>query len=156
MRTLWRAVRVVLIVFVLCLIPFLVRGQDIGPLPQAKLSGGWIAGAVYVLLLLMIEYVPKAAEWWNAFEYKRSAVAGAGLVIVIALVSLHYAGAFNLDIGPFGWHVIGQAFNAWLAFLGGGWAIWSVLERAGALPRKQQRWVEEDGDGGRASSGREC
>jgi hypothetical protein len=71
---------------------------------------------------------------------------------VIALVGLHYAGAFDLQIGPFTWSVVGEAFNAWLAFLGGSWLIWSTLNKANALPRKQRTWVFEDGDGGRITS----
>lgn len=136
-------------------LPQCISAQAIGPLPEPELSGEWIAGLVYVLLMMAIEYVPPFAAWWDPFEHKRSVVAATGLVAVIALVGLHYAGAFDLHIGPFTWDVVGDAFNAWLAFLGGSWLIWSLLNKAGALPRKRARvdlppeWVEEDGDGGR-------
>lgn len=116
--------------------PVMIR--EIGPVPEPELSGEWIAGLVYVLLLVAIEYIPHFHEWWDRVTYKREIVAGAGLVTVIALVALNYAGAFDLGIGAFTWGVVGQAINAWLAFLGGGWLIWSVLEQAGALPRKRR------------------
>jgi len=149
----WRLALSLVVLFVL--IPQILLAQEIGPLPQPNLSGEWVAGAVYVLLLVALEYVPHFAFWWDLFAYKRESVAGFGLLIVIALVGFHYLGAFDLDIGPFTWDVVGQAFNAWLAFLGGSWLIWSMLERAGALPRKQRVWLEEDGDGGRMVLGGE-
>lgn len=126
-----------LLLLFLVLVPRLAAAQEIGPLPPPTLSGEWIAGLVYVLLMVAIEFVPRFAEAWDPFAYKREAVAGAGLVAVIALVGLHYLGAFDLQIGPFAWAVVGQAFNAWLAFLGGSWLVWSLLERGGALPRKR-------------------
>jgi len=114
-----------------------VAAQGPSPLPAPSLTGEWIAGALYILLLLMIEYVPKFAVFWDSFAYKREVVAAAGLLTVIALIGLHYAGAFNLEIGPFGWDVIGQGINTWLGFLGGSWLIWSLLDKAGEIPRKR-------------------
>ncbi len=153
-----RRVTVSLIAVLLLVVPSLVlaQGPDIGPVPSPALTGEWVAGLIYVLLLVAIEYIPQFAFWWDGFEHKRSVVALAGLLAVIALVGLHYAGAFDLEIGPFTWAVVGEAFNAWLAFLGGSWLIWSLLERAGALPRKQpNEWIDEDGDGGLMITGGE-
>lgn len=109
----------------------------ITPIGEPQLSGKWIAGVLYVLVSVGLEFVPPFAKWWNtvASGYKRLIVAGAGLVTVAALVGLHYAGAFGLDIGPFGWPVVGEAINTWLAFVGGDWALWSLLEKR--LPRKR-------------------
>jgi hypothetical protein len=132
-----RGVKVLALVLLLVLVPQLAAAQEIGPLPPPSLSGEWVAGLVYVLLMVAIEFVPRFAEIWDPFAYKREAVAGAGLLAVIALVGLNYAGAFDLEIGSFGWSVVGQAFNAWLAFLGGSWLVWSLLDRGGALPRKR-------------------
>ena len=144
----------ILIALVLVLaLPASVAAEGIGPLPQPTLTGEWIAGLVFVLLMVALEFVPKFALFWDPYPYKRETVAGVGLLTVIALVGLHYLGAFDLQIGPFGWHVIGEGLNAWLAFLGGSWLVWSMLERSDALPRKQRFWVGEDGDGGRALSG---
>lgn len=150
-----RACAIVALTLVLALLPLSVAAQGIGPLPQPTLTGEWIAGLVYVLLMVAIEFVPRFSVFWDAFLYKRETVAGIGLLTAIALVGLHYLGAFDLQIGPFGWHVIGEGLNAWLAFLGGSWLIWSLLERAGAIPRKQRDWIPEDGDGGRVILGGE-
>jgi len=126
----------ILLVVSLLIAPRMVSAQGIGPLPSPTLSGEWVAGLVYVLLLVALEYIPHFYQWWDRFDYKREAVAGFGLLTVLALVGLHYLGAFDLEIGPFGWQIAGEAFNAWLSFLGGSWLIWSALEKAGALPRK--------------------
>lgn len=157
MRTLLSIVMTIVLFLLILAIPAIASAEGIGPLPSPSLTGEWVAGLVYVLLLVAIEYVPKFAGFWDEFAYKREAVAGLGLLAVIALVGLHYLGAFDLAIGPFSWGVIGQAFNAWLAYLGGSWLIWSMLERAGALPRKQivRMWTNEDGDGGRMIIGGE-
>lgn len=144
---------VIVALFLVLALPASVAADGIGPLPEPKLSGEWIAGMVFVLLMVAMEFVPKFALFWDPFQYKRETVAGVGLLTVIGLVGLNYLGAFDLEIGPFGWSVVGQALNAWLAFLGGSWLVWSVLERSDALPRKQRFWVGEDGDGGKALSG---
>jgi hypothetical protein len=138
-RSAMRAFRRLLLLFLglAIFVPASVSAQGIAPLTRPELSGEWIAGLVYVLLMIAIEFVPRFSAFWDAFQYKRETVAGVGLLTVIALVGLHYLGAFDLSVGPFGWHVIGEAINAWLAFLGGSWVIWSVLEKAGALPRKR-------------------
>lgn len=150
-----RVYAVVALTLVLALLPLSVSAQGIGPLPPPTLTGEWIAGLVYVLLMVAIEFVPRFSVFWDAFLYKRETVAGIGLLTAMALVGLHYLGAFDLQIGPFGWHIVGETINAWLAFLGGSWLIWSMLERAGALPRKRSErdWIAEDGDGGQVILG---
>jgi len=115
----------------------------IGPIAQPELSGGWVAGFVYVFLLVLMEYVPGFRDWWDVFKYKYESIAGFGLVVVIALVGLHYAGAFDLEIGAFGWPVIGTAINTWLAFLGGAWLIWTALKKARALPRMREGYFND-------------
>lgn len=117
----------------------------IGPIAAPQLSGKWLAGALFVLVSVGLEYVPWFADWWDEVQsdVKRLVVAGAGAVMVAALVALHYAGAFNLDVPTDGWAVAGEALNAWLAFVGGDWAVWSLLNRAAeqrrawGLPRKR-------------------
>ena len=117
----------------------------IGPLTNPQLSGKWLAGALFVLLSVGLEYVPWFADWWDGVteQVKKLAVAGAGAVMVASLVGLHYAGAFNLDVPSGGWAVAGEALNTWLAFVGGDWAVWSLLKRAAetgrawGLPRKR-------------------
>ena len=101
------------------------------------LSGKWIAGLLYVVLSVGLEYVPAFSTWWEHVPsgYKRRLVAGAGWIVVAALVALHYAGAFGLDIGPFGWDVVGEAFQVWLTFVGGNWAVWSLVSEQTELPR---------------------
>jgi hypothetical protein len=103
-------------------------------LANPQLDGVWVAGLLYVLLSNGLEYIPAFSAWWDDIEAKRLVVAGAGLVVVIGLVALHYAGAFGLGIGPFGWAVVGEALETWIVFLGGNWAVWSLLEPS--MPRK--------------------
>jgi hypothetical protein len=102
-----------------------------------ELSGEWLAGALYILLTVGLEFYPPFAAWWDEVQHKRMIVATVGLVAVAALIGLHYAGAFGLEIGEFGWPVIGQGIEVWLAFLGGDWAVWSALQ--GTYPRKRKR-----------------
>ncbi len=102
-----------------------------------ELSGAWIAGLLYTVVSVGLEYHPGFAGWWTGVssEFKRLLVGGAALAVTAALVGLHYAGAFGLGLPEFGWPVVIEALKVWVAFMGGNWAIWSLLERS--LPRKR-------------------
>ncbi len=82
-----RACAVIALTLVLALLPLSVSAQDIGPLPPPTLTGEWIAGLVYVLLMVAIEFVPRFSAFWDAFLYKRETVAGIGLLSAMALVA---------------------------------------------------------------------
>lgn len=117
--------------------------QEIGPIGSPSLSPEWIAGLIYTLLMVGLEYVPGFAKWWNDFRHKRGVVAFAGLVAVALTLAGHYLGAYDLNVGAFDFEVARRAFNVWLAYLGGGWLVWSLLEKAAengyrfGLPRKK-------------------
>ena len=108
-----------------------------------QLRAEWIAGVVYVLLTVGLEYVPVFSRWWDEFKHKESALAAAGLLTTALTVAGHYATLYDLGLGPFTFEVARRAFNVWLAYLGGSWAIWSLADRAArrgatwGLPRKR-------------------
>ena len=89
-----------------------------GDLPPVALSGTWIAAFLAAALSFGLAYIPGAASWWGGFGYKREAFLGAGVVVALALVGLHYAGALDLGLGAFGWPVIERVGRAVLEFLG--------------------------------------
>ena len=84
------------------------------------LSGAGIAAVVALLSSLALAYIPGFAAKWEKFQYKRETLGGVGLAVAIALVGLHYAGAFDLGLGPFGWGVVWKMVESWLAFSGAG------------------------------------
>jgi hypothetical protein len=91
-----------------------------GPGGEISLSGAGIAAIVAVLLSVALAYLPWFRSWWESWTYKREVIGLAGLVVALALVGLHYAGAFDLGLGAFGWPVVWQVLEAWLAFAGAG------------------------------------
>lgn len=103
-----------------------------------QLSGKWVAGLIFVVLSMALEYVPQFREKWEAVKAKELVIAGAGMVVVWALVGLHYLGAFGLEIGQFGWPVVGEILSTWMAFLGGDWAIWNTVKDSLPRNRKEQ------------------
>jgi hypothetical protein len=117
----------------------------ITPIASPQLTGKWVAGFLFVLLSVGLEYVPGFSTWWEGVEEKtkKGVIAAAGLLVMAAVIGLHYAGAFSLDAPQDGWAVAGEALNAWLAMLGGDWALWSLLKHAAesgrvwGLPRKR-------------------
>jgi hypothetical protein len=109
---------------------------------EPTLSGKWLAGFLYAILSVGLEYWPAFAEWWDDVEMKEVIVASAGLVVTAGLVGLHYLGAFGLEIGPFGWDVVGEALEAWLGMLGGSWSLWNLVRRTGTMYRDQNNEQE--------------
>lgn len=101
-------------------------GDPGGELPALELSGPGIAAVVALVLSLVLAYIPGFSDKWEAFEHKREAMAGFGFVVAWAFVGLHYAGAVDLGLGPFGWPVINQVVTAWLAFAGAGQLMYTV------------------------------
>ena len=93
---------------------------DGGETPKLELSGAGIAAIVAVITSVLLAYVPGLATWWEKFTYKRETLGGVGLGIAIGMVALHYAGALDLGLGAFGWPVVWQTIEAWLAFSGAG------------------------------------
>lgn len=90
------------------------------PTPTPELSGAGLAAVVALLTSLLLAYIPGFQAWWEAYPYKRESLAGVGFVLAWALVGLHYAGAVELHLSAFGWPVVWQVFEAWLAFAGMG------------------------------------
>mgnify|MGYP000844275703 FL=1 len=88
--------------------------------PDLQFDGALISGAVGLLTSLLLAYVPGLNAWWETFTHKREALAGVGLILAVAMAGLHYAGAINLGLGPFGWPVIWQVLGAWWMFAGAG------------------------------------
>ena len=99
--------------------------------PAAELSGAGIASIVAVIMSVLLAYVPGLATWWEKFTYKRETLGGVGLGIAIGMVGLHYAGAVNLGLGEFGWPVVWQTIEAWLAFSGAGQLMFTGQKLAG-------------------------
>lgn len=104
-----------------------------GETPQLNLSGAGIAAIVAVVSSVALAYIPGLAVWWSAFGYKREVLGAVGALIAVALVGLHYAGAINLGLGVFGWPVVWQALEAWLAFSGAGQLAFTAQK---VLPQK--------------------
>lgn len=106
-----------------------------------QLTGKWLAGALFTLMSVGLEYVPFFAKWWDKVQsgYKRLIVAAFGAVLVAILIGLHYAGVLGLGLSSFGWPVVLEGFKVWLAMIGGDWAVWGALESIGAIPRKRDR-----------------
>lgn len=101
-------------------------GEGTAGIPVAvELSGPGIAAILALITSLALMYVPGFSTWWDAFAYKREVLAGAGFVIAVALVGLHYLGAIDLGLGGFGWPVIWKAIEAWLSFAGTGQLIYT-------------------------------
>lgn len=103
--------------------------------PQVELSGTGIAALVAVISSVVMAYIPGATGWWQAFGYKREVLGAGGLVVALALVILHYAGAVDLGLPGFGWPVVWRVLEAWLAFSGAGQLAFTaqhaVTSRAG-------------------------
>lgn len=108
-----------------------------GDLPPVALSGTWIAAFLAAALSFGLAYIPGAAAWWGGFAYKREAFLGAGVVVALALVGLHYAGAVDLGLGAFGWPVVERVGRAVLEFLGAAQGAFIA-----------QRWLAQKGRGG--------
>ena len=87
---------------------------------EISLTGSGIAAIVGVLLSVALAYVPGFKAWWERFVYKRECLGLAGLLVALALVGLHYAGALDLGLGAFGWRAAWRVLEAWLAFAGAG------------------------------------
>lgn len=109
-----------------------------------RLSAEWIAGLVYTMVVVGLEYYPPFATWWDTRKDKRMLLATAGAVVIALTLVGHYTGLFDLALGPFAFGVIRRAFNVWLAYLGGSWLVWSLLDGAAkqgrrwGLPRKRE------------------
>jgi hypothetical protein len=113
-------------------------GEDGGVgLPPVSLSGAWIAAFLAAGLSFGLAYIPGAQEWWSAWSYKRETFLVAGVVVDLALVGLHYAGAIDLGLGAFGWPVVERAGRALLGFLGAAQGAFMV-----------QRWLAPMGKAG--------
>jgi len=104
---------------------------DGGETPKLELSGAGIAAIVAVITSVLLAYVPGLATWWEKFTYKRETLGGVGLGIAIGMVALHYAGAVDLGLGSFGWPVVWQTIEAWLAFSGAGQLMFTGQRLAG-------------------------
>jgi len=104
---------------------------EAGSPPQVTLSGAGIAAVTAVLTSVLLAYVPGLATWWEKFTYKRETLGGVGLGIAIGMVALHYAGALDLGLGAFGWPVVWQTIEAWLAFSGAGQLMFTGQKLAG-------------------------
>jgi len=85
---------------------------------MVELSGSGIAAIIALVLSFLLSNVTAFKTWWAAFVHKREIIASAGLLVAVALVGLHYAGALDLGLGAFGWPVVWQAIGAWIAFVG--------------------------------------
>lgn len=110
-------------------------GLPTGELPVVELSGPGVAAIVALIVSLSLMYIPGFQVWWDAFGYKREALAGAGLVVAMVLVGLHYIGAIDLGLGVFGWPVIWRILEVWLSFAGTGQLLYTgkrSLERQDA------------------------
>lgn len=119
-----------------------VRGLAVDQIVQPELSGKWVAGFLYIVVSVLLEYWPRFARWWDSVEDKPLWIALAGAVVVAGLVGLNYAGAFGWELPPFGWEVVGEALKVWIAFLGGNWAVWNLARRAAPMPRKRAPTIE--------------
>lgn len=106
-------------------------------LPPVALSGTWIAAFLAASLSFGLAYIPGAAAWWGGFAHKREAFLGAGVVVALALVGLHYAGALDLGLGAFGWPVVERVGRAVLEFLGAAQGAFIA-----------QQWLAQKGRGG--------
>lgn len=102
--------------------------------PDLQFDGALISGAVGLLTSLLLAYVPGLNVWWETFTHKREALAGVGLILAVAMAGLHYVGAINLGLGPFGWPVIWQVLSAWWMFAGAGQLAYTGQRR---LQREQ-------------------
>jgi hypothetical protein len=92
---------------------------------SVELSGTGIAAIVALIVSLSLMYIPGFQGWWDVFAYKREALAGSGLLVALALVGLHYGGAIDLALGPFGWPVVWRVVQVWLAYAGTGQLIYT-------------------------------
>lgn len=106
--------------------------QEEEPDPGIELSGAGVAAVVAAITSLLLAYIPNLSGWWGKFTYKREVLGLLGLVVTAALVGLHYAGALDLGLGPFGWPVVWRALEAWLQFAG-----------AGQLAYTAQNWLKK-------------
>lgn len=102
-----------------------------GTPPQLILSGPGIAALLAFLLSLAITYIPHFAAWWEAFKYKRTVWAIAGLVIALTIAGLDYAGAINANIPhPFIWPGLSAVITAWLTFAGSAQLTYTIHRQA--------------------------
>lgn len=106
---------------------------DGGDVPQVELSGTGIAALVAVISSVVMAYIPGAAAWWESYPHKRTVIGALGLALAVGMVGLHYAGALDLGLGDFGWAVIWQTMETWLAFAGAGQLAFTAQQ---ALPAK--------------------
>jgi len=105
-----------------------LRGELGEGVPVVALTGSGLAAAVGVVLSLLLAYVPGFQGWWDTFELKRETLAAAGFVVAWTLVGLHYLGAVDLGLGAFGWPVLWQVIEAWMAFSGAGQLGYTVQQ----------------------------
>jgi hypothetical protein len=106
-----------------------ILGNDPIVIPPVELSGPGISAIVALIVSLSLMYIPGFQVWWDAFAYKRETLAGAGFVVALVLVGLHYIGAIDLGLGLFGWPVIWRVLEVWLSFAGTGQLVYTGQRR---------------------------
>jgi hypothetical protein len=101
------------------------------------LSTSLVSSVVAFILSFLVERVPGFAERWAASNYKALIVAGAGLVVTVALVGLGYAGAPIGDLPrPFIWDGLFASVNVFVAFLVSSQTAYAL--QSSKLPRNME------------------
>ena len=96
-----------------------------------------IAAVVGFILSFLVESVPGFKELWADFKYKALTIAGAGVLVIAAVVGLSYAGAPIVPEvpKPFVWTGLWASLQALIAYLLA--TQTAYLLQASSLKRKQ-------------------
>jgi hypothetical protein len=110
---------------------------------EVTFSALLISSIVGIILSFLVENVPGFAEKWDRYAYKGLTIAGAGVVVTVALVLLSYAGAPVGNVPqPFIWDGLWTALGVFVAYLMATQTAYQL--QAGNLRRKQHPQHSED------------
>lgn len=98
-----------------------------------------ISGVFGVVLSILVEVIPGFKLWWENLptEQKRPARAIAALVIVAAIVALHFTGVYDFGFGAIvTFEAVLNIIMAWVSFVVGAEATFQSFEKS--FPRNRE------------------
>jgi len=100
---------------------------------------GLISGVFGIVLSILVEVVPGFKLWWENLpsEKKRPARAIAALIIVAAIVALHFTGVYDFGLGvEVTFEAVLSIVMAWISFVVGAEMTFQTFEKS--FPRNRE------------------